>query len=436
MITLSHKIELKPNNKQKTYFRKAFGCARLAYNWGLAEWQRMYKEGEKPSGYTLRKKFNAIKGEEFPFVYEVTKHATDKPFVDLQDAFTRFFKGQCDYPQFKKKKDTSGSFFINGAVIHLSYTNTNSKRFKKMSHNKEQKRHYLIVPRLGCVRMTERLRFDGKICWVTISQECGRFYASFTVTMTEAEYNRTHKHAKREKHGKVGIDMGLKSTLITSDGMGIDNPKFEYKDERRKKRLQRKLAKRVHPRTKAERLQGVKKSNNYRKLERKVNNFTHKVTERRRNFIQKTTTILATTYNEIVLETLNVDGMKRNHKIARSVSDVAWYEIGRQLEYKAELNGGKVVRAERWFASTKTCSQCGNKKDKAPLHMRIYRCDCCGMVMDRDVNAAINLKRIIGVEYSESTPVDLTALRHRFSVNGVATSKVESGKQRTLVGGL
>ncbi len=115
MITLSHKIELVPNKKQKSYFRKAFGCARLAYNWGLAEWQRRYKEGDKVEAYGLKKAFNAIKKEEFPFVIEVTKYATQQPFINLGKAFKKFFedlkKGIVSYPQFKRKKDNEGSFY-------------------------------------------------------------------------------------------------------------------------------------------------------------------------------------------------------------------------------------------------------------------------------------------------------------------------------------
>ena len=119
MISIAHRIELKPNNKQKTYFCKAFGCARLTYNWGLAEWKRMYEAGEKPNGREIRKRFNAIKKEQFPFTYEVTKCATDQPFMNLDMAFKRFFKGLGKYPQFKKKRDNEGSFYLQASEVHL-----------------------------------------------------------------------------------------------------------------------------------------------------------------------------------------------------------------------------------------------------------------------------------------------------------------------------
>ena len=183
MISISHKIELVPNNKQKTYFRKAFGCARLAYNWGLAEWQRRYEAGEKSSAFSLINAFNAIKKEQYPFVTEVTKYATQQPFLNLGKAFRKFFddlkKGVVSYPQFKKKKDNEGSFYIGGDQVSLSYTNKNSKAFKNLVHNKNQKYQYLKVPNLGWVKMTEPVRFNGHINGIVISQSGNKYYASF-----------------------------------------------------------------------------------------------------------------------------------------------------------------------------------------------------------------------------------------------------------------
>lgn len=438
MISIAHKIELKPNNKQKTYFRKAFGCARLAYNWGLAEWERQYKEGGKPSAYALRKKFNAIKKEEFPFVYEVTKCAVGQPFLDLQDAFDRFFKKQNKYPQFKKKRDNEGSFCIEGFSVRISSVNTNSKSFKRMPHNESGKRQYLNVPNLGSVKMTECVRFNGKINNVVISQRGDKFYASFSMLITEEEYQRTHPKATKPKNRVVGIDLGIKDALILSDGITIKNPKPLYKAQRKIKRLQRQLSKRVHAKTKQERLQGVAKSNNYRKLSLKVSRAMRKVSDVRRNFINKVTTILTTNYCEIAMETLRTRNMMKNHRLARSIADVSFYEIQRQIEYKAVNTGVKVTKADQWYASSKTCSQCGNVVEKLSLSQRTYRCECCGAVLDRDLNAAINLRSLIshkqiGTDDPEFTPVDLTALLLLFSNNGIATSKVETGKQQNLV---
>ena len=437
MIAIAHRIELKPNNKQKTYFRKAFGCARLAWNWGLAEWQRQYKEGGKPSAYALKKQFNAAKKEQYPFVYEVTKYASQQPFMDLQDAFSRFFKKQSKHPQFKRKKDGQGSFYIGGDQVKLSSVNTNSKVFKKMAHNEKCNHQYIKVPNLGCVKMTERVRFNGKINGVTISQSGGKFYVSFSMMISEEEYQRTHPKTNQPKEGAVGIDLGVKAALILSDGIAINNPKPIYKAQRRITRLQRQLSRRVHARTKQERLLGVTKSNNYHKLVQKVSRAQHKVAEARHDFINKVTTILTTRYAEIAMESLNARGMMKNHRLAKSIADVSFHEIRRQIEYKAAYNGVKVTKADQWYASSKTCSQCGNVVQRLALSQRTYRCECCGAVIDRDLNAALNLRSLIshisvGTDYPELTPADLTALLSVFSKNRVATSKVETGKQRKL----
>ena len=400
MITISHKIELVPNNKQKSYFRKAFGCARLAYNWGLAEWQRRHKEGEKVDAYGLKKAFNAIKKEEYPFVLEVTKYATQQPFINLGKAFKKFFedlkRGAVSYPQFKKKKDNEGSFYIGGDQVSLSDTNRNSKALKKMPHNERQKRQYLKVPNLGWVKMTERLSFIGKVNGVVVSQQGDKYFASFSVQVTEEEYRRTHpKTCSCRENRNAGIDLGIKSALVLSDGVAVENPK-PLKDNLRKiKRISRQLDKRTHARTKQERLEGKKKSKNYRRLSVRLSNAQRKVANMRRDFTQKVTTILATHYTHIALEDLNVEGMVRNHHLAQSVSDVAFGELCRQIEYKSLLNGVKVLKADRFYPSSKTCSMCGHIKHDLKLSDRTYHCDKCGAVIDRDYNASLNLLSLI-----------------------------------------
>ena len=155
----------------------------------------------------------------------------------------------------------------------------------------------------------------------------------------------------------------------------------------------------------------------------------------RRDFLHKVSTILTTHYGEIAIEDLNVKGMTRNHRLAQAVNDVSFGEIRRQIEYKAATNGVKVLKVDRFYPSSKTCSVCGAVKEDMTLSDRTYRCDKCGAVFDRDYNASRNLlgqlvNHKIGMDYPESTPADLTALLSRFSVNGIATSKVETGKQQ------
>jgi putative transposase len=439
MITVAHRIQLMPNNKQKTYFRKAIGCCRLAYNWGLDEWKRRYKEGERGlTGRKLLNAFNAIRGEQFPFTYEVTKYATSHAFDDLQTAYTNFFEHRADYPKPHRKKDGEGGFYF--AVDHpkyfLSDTHKGLKHLKNVAHNVGGKRQYVNIPNLGYVKMSERLRFNGKVMSVRVSQEGDKFFASFQVQITEEEYHRTHPEASREKHGAVGIDLGLKEAMMLSNGIAVSNPRTLRKHQRKITRLSRQLSKRQHAKTKQERLQGVKRSNNYKKLSRRLGKEHRHIAAIRRDFTQKLTTILTTTYEAIAIEDLNVEGMKQNRKLAKSVSDMAFSELRRQIEYKAAMNGVRVEVADRFFASSKTCHVCGHKHDDLTLGDRTYVCPHCGTVIDRDLNAALNLLSLItskvGTDYPELTPADLTALHSRFVLNGIATSKVETGRQRKL----
>lgn len=434
MITLAHRIQLMPNNKQKTYFRKAIGCCRLAYNWGLAEWQRRYKEGERNiSGWTLSKDFNTIKGEKFPFVYEVTKWTTAHAFDDLQRAFENFFAHRADYPTPHKKKVGAGSFYVANDSIRLSDTHKGMKHLKNVAHNINGKHQYVNIPKLGYVKMSERLRFNGKVMGMRISQEGDKFFASFQVQITEEEYKRTHPSASAEKKGAVGIDLGIKEAMVLSDGVAIQNPRIIRTHQRKITRLSRQLSKRQHAITKQERLQGVKRSNNYRKLAVRLGKEQLHVANIRKDFQQKLTSVLTSSYGAIAIEDLNVSGMIKNHKLAKSISDVSFYELRRQLEYKATLNGVRVLVADRFFASSKTCFRCGAKHDGLTLKDRTFVCPKCGFTLDRDLNAAMNLRSIIkenvGVDCPELTPADLTALLSRFAMNGIATSKVETGRQ-------
>lgn len=162
VINIAHKIRLEPNNFQKTYMNKAIGCARLAYNWALAEWKRAYKTGEKPNAQKIRKSFNTIRKEQFPFTYEISKSVTNQAILDLGQAFTNFFRGTTQYPTFKKKSHAQGSFYIDGFRL----------KFKTINEltNKEIKGQYVLIPKLGYVKMSERLRFNGKINSCTISR--------------------------------------------------------------------------------------------------------------------------------------------------------------------------------------------------------------------------------------------------------------------------
>ena len=412
-ILASHKIELKPNNKAKTHFKKAFGCARLAYNWALAKWEENYRQGVKASIYDIRKEFNAIKKEQYPFTYEVSAYATHQPFLNLDKAFKKYFsdlkKGKVSYPKFKKKKDNQGGYYIGGDQVVI----------------KDNK--YLKIPNLGLVKMKEALRFEGKINNVVISQKADKFFASFSMEITEEEYNRTHKQVKTNRLS-VGIDLGISNFATLSNGLVIKSPKPLDKLTRLLVRRQRQLSKKVHPKTKDEAKQGVKKSNNYIKANMKVSKLHTRISNIRLDFLHKLTSHLVRNYDNIGLETLQVSNMMKNHKLAKSLSDVSLSKFNEILEYKAKYNGVSIHRADRFYPSSKTCSHCGSIKSKLSLSQRTFICDECGYTIDRDLNASINLAKLGGVP-PEVTPADLAALLDDLVINNLTTSKAETGIQ-------
>lgn len=417
LIPISHKIELKPNNKAKTHFKKAFGCARLAYNWALAKWQENYKQGIKTSVYDLKKEFNSIKKEQYPFTYKVSKYATQQPFRDLDRAFKKYFadlkKGKVSYPKFKKKKDNQGSYYLGGDVVSI----------------KDDK--YLRIPNLGLVKLREKLRFVGKINNVVISQKAGKFFASFCMEITRGEYWKYHKAPYLDRK-PVGIDLGISSFATLSNGLQIKSPKPLGKLTKLITRRQRQLNKKQHPKTKGEASKGIKKSNNYVKASNKLAKLHTRIANTRLDFIHKLTTHLVTHYDEIALETLQVSNMMKNHRLAKSLSDVSLSKFNEILEYKAKYNGVSITRADRFYPSSKTCSHCGSIKSNLTLSQRTFICDECGYKIDRDLNASINLHKLLGQVLPEVTPVDLTALLDDLIINNLTTSKVETGMQHKV----
>ena len=415
LIPISHKIELKPNNKAITHFKKAFGCARLAYNWGLAKWQENYKQGIKTTALSLKKEFNFIKKEHYPFVYEVSKYATQQPFINLDKAFKKFFndlkQGNVSYPKFKKKKDNQGSYYIGGDQVVI----------------KDSK--YLKVPNYGLVKMREAIRFNGKINGLVISQKANKFYASFSMEISKEEYERTHQKIKKNKTS-VGVDLGISSFATLSNGLSIKAPKPLDKLTRLLVKRQRQLSKKQHPKTKSEALRGVKKSNNFIKASKKLSKLHSKISNIRVDFIHKLTTHLVTYYDEICLETLQAKNMMRNHKLAKNLSDVSLAKFNEILEYKAKYNGVFITRADRFYPSSKTCSNCGAIKSKLSLSQRVYICDECGYEADRDLNASINLHKLVGQVLPEITPAEITAMLDDLAINHITTSIVEAGIQR------
>ena len=420
-LLISHKIQLKPNNKAKTHFKKAFGCARLAYNWALAKWQENYKLGIKSSSYELQKEFNKIKKTQFPYALDVSTYATNQPFRNFDKAVQKFFndlkQGKVSYPKFKKKKDNSGSFYIPGQKTEII--------------NKK----YLWVPKLGLVKMCDKLRFNGKIINVVISQKANKFFASFSMEITKEEYERTHKVVKDERLS-VGIDLGISNFATLSNGLVIKAPKPLDNLTRLLTRRQRQLNKKQHPKTKGEALQDVKKSNNYIKASNKLIKLHTRIANIRLDFLHKLTSHLVRNYESISLETLSTNNMMKNHRLAKSLSDVSFYKFNEILEYKARYNGVSITRADRFYPSSKTCSHCGSIKSNLSLSQRVFVCDECGFKIDRDLNASINLHKQLGRVQSKVTPAEITAMLDDLVINNIVTSIVETGMQQKIINDL
>jgi putative transposase len=367
----SHRIALDPNNTQATYFARACGTARFAYNWALGEWKQRYEGGEKPSEAGLRRELNARKREEFPWMLEVTKCAPQMAIIHLGDAFKRFFAGQAKYPQFKKKGQ------------HDSFTITNDQFRVEGSR--------IRIPNLGWVRMREDLRFVGKIVSATISRTAHRWFVSITVETPE-----THATVC-ENQATVGVDLGVETMATLSTGEKVEGTKPHKRLLKRLKRLSRSLSRKV------------KGSRNREKAKRKIARLHARIAQIRSDAMHKLTTNLANQFGTVVVEDLNTKGMsasasgtienpgknvKAKSGLNRSILDQGFYEFRRQLDYKMEERGGVLVVADRWFASSKTCSSCGHKCDLLPLSVREWSCPACGALHDRDVNAAKNLANL------------------------------------------
>jgi putative transposase len=353
MMLRAHKIELKINNKQATYCSRACGVARKAYNWALDEWQKQYEAGGKPTEAALRRQLNSIKREKFPWMLEVTKNAPQMAIMQLGDAFKNFFAKRANYPTFRKK------------WIDDRFTLTNDQFAVNDSR--------IRIPHLGWVRMRESLRYKGKIVSATISRCAQKWFVSITVEMQKLTIPKAN-----ENQVAVGVDLGINHFATLSIGEKITGPKPHKALMQRLRRLSRSLSRKK------------KGSNNRKKAKIKLACLHYRISSIRRDALHQLTTRLTQEFTTIGIEDLHVKGMMRNRKLSRSIADMGFGEFRRQLEYKAEEVGVNLVVADRWYASSKICSACGEKIDCIPLLIREWTCATCGAHHDRDINAAKN----------------------------------------------
>ncbi len=366
----AHKIALDLTTSQEAYCRRAAGTARFTYNWALAEWQRQYQAGEKPTTQKLKAQWNALKRTGFPWVTAVHKDANQQPFTHLATAFQKFFRREAQYPTFKKRGQHDSFYVSNDKCVFQG--------------------RRLRLPVLGWVRMREELRFAGQVLSLTISRTAQRWYASVAVRVDDAP-------TTSENQAVVGVDLGVLRLATLSTGETVEGPKPLRRLLKALKRCAVSVARKV------------KGSANRCKARAKLARLHARIAFQRADSLHKLTTDLVCRFGTVVIEDLHVKGMVRNHRLARAISDMGFGLCRQLLTYKAERAGVRLVVADRWFPSSKTCSQCGGLHGALTLKDRVFQCDDCGFVADRDLNAAINLRQL-PTAGGEITPVDIVAL--------------------------
>ncbi|WP_414582953.1 RNA-guided endonuclease InsQ/TnpB family protein [Scytonema sp. PCC 10023] len=356
-MLLGFKTELKLNNKQRTQLLKHTGVARHAWNWGLALTKQILDHnrvnpGSKikfPTAIDLHKWLVALVKPENEWYYECSKSTPQQALMALREAWKRCFNKTAGVPKFKKK-GRRDSFTLEGTV-------------KILGNNKIQ------VPVIGVLRTYERLpQVLTKSC--TISRQADRWFISFRFDV-EAQ--------KTDKTSVVGVDLGVKNLCTLSTGEVIAGAKSYKKYEAKLSRMQWLNRHKIIG------------SNNWKKAQMRIARLHRKIANIRKDTLHQTTTLLAKNHGTVVIEDLNVSGMMANHKLAKAIADMGFYEFRHQLRYKCELYGSNLVVVDRWFPSSKTCSNCGTKKETLTLDERVFSCDHCGFEIDRDLNAAINL---------------------------------------------
>ena len=353
----AYKYRVYPTDEQAQILARTFGCCRYIYNWGLQQrTDAFFKRNERLSYHQLAHQLTELKKqEETVWLNEVSSVPLQQTLRHLDTAFRNFFEGRADYPVFKKKHGPQAATYAASAFRWDGKQLTLAKMDAPLE---------IVWSRPlpeGCKPSTVTITKDG----------ANRYFVSMLVEETIQPLEVTPK--------MIGLDLGLKSMVITSDGQTHSNPTFFAKDEKKLARAQRRQAKKQ------------KGSKNREKARRKVARIHARIADRRRDYQHKLSTHIIRENQIVCVESLTVKHMVKNHSLAKAISDVGWSEFIRQLEYKAEWYGRTIVKIDRWYPSSKRCFDCGHVLDSLPLDVREWTCPECGAHHDRDINAANNI---------------------------------------------
>ena len=355
----AYKYRVYPNNEQKMQIAKTFGCCRFVYNQTLAYRKEAYEKEKKSISKTDCNNYcNRELKKKYEWLKEVDKFALTNAIYNMDSAYQKFFKEHAGYPKFKSKHDNHKSYTTNFTNGNIAVDFENGK---------------IKLPKLKEVKAKLHREFHGKIKSATVSQvPSGKYYVSILV---ETEHEEL-PHRKQN----IGLDLGIKDLCITSDGIRYENPKIMKKNERKLSRLQRQLSHKE------------KGSSNYQKKKKEIAICHEKITNTRKDYLHKISHEIVSENQVIVSENLQIKNMVKNHHLAKSISDVSWYELTRQLEYKSKWNGREYVRIDTFYASSQLCYACGYQNtDTKDLSVREWICPNCGTKHDRDINAAKNI---------------------------------------------
>ena len=367
IIKKAYKFRIYPTLEQVIFFLKNFGCVRKVHNLMLDDRKKGYEE-YKSTGIKTEYPTPAKYKEEYPYLKEVDSLALANAQLNLEKAFKNFLKNKdFGFPKYKCKSNPVQSYTTNNQ--NTIYINDS----------------YIKLPKLkSLVKIRLHREIKGIIKSATISKNSLDHY--FVSILCEEEIEELPKTNKN-----IGIDLGIKEFVTMSDCTKIENLKLSKEYEKKLKREQRKLSRRCKVAKDSDKK--LSDSKNYQKQKKKVAKIHNKIRNKRKDFVNKLSTKIINNHDIICIEDLNIKGMLKNHKLAKSISDVSWSEFVRQLEYKANWYERKIIKIPIFYPSSKTCSSCGNIKETLTLSERIYHCEYCGLEIDRDYNASINILR-------------------------------------------